>query len=133
MPVAAARGAAALSKQEVIMGTSNNGFFGGLFPRLGRIGKRRRNKSDKTRLKAERRPRLEYLESRQLLSVSVPPVLTSSANPAYYGSSVNFVAKMPTNATGDSVTIKNGTSTLATGDLTLEAFFASMRRARLSS
>ena len=79
--------------------------------------KRRRNKSDKNRLKAEHRLRIEQLESRQLLSVSVPPVLTSSANPANYGSSVTFAAKMPTNATGN-VTFKDGTSTLATESVT---------------
>jgi hypothetical protein len=81
----------------------------------------------------KRRLNIETLERRQLLTISVTPVLSSSINPAPYGTSVEFAAAMPSNATeGNVVTFKNNGTTIGTGELEPGAAGATRLAADLS-
>ena len=52
-----------------------------------------------------------------MLTTTVLPVLTSSANPAILGNSVTFTAAMPTDATSGNMTFKLDGSTLGSPSL----------------
>ena len=89
------------------MRKNDSGFFGGLF---GWGGKRRRKKAGKSSPKGGRRPRIEHLESRQLLSVT----WTGGAGDGQFNTPGNWSANLVPGASDDVVIPANaGTINLA--------------------
>ncbi|HEV3137224.1 MAG TPA: hypothetical protein VGZ26_04955 [Pirellulales bacterium] len=83
---------------------------------LARLGLKWRDKRPRCRYHKPRRPQLESLETRQMLTITVAPSLAASADRVAFGSAVTFTATMPADA-GGNVTFKSDGTTISSDSL----------------